>query len=113
MASKDSGKMDLIYDLVKENREDLNDFRREVKEDNQLTQERLSQIESNSAMQNQHLAEHMRRTDLLEQLHVENQQRIERLERPKIVISTLIKWFLTVGSVAGAVVAIAKLLKLF
>ncbi|CAB4125190.1 hypothetical protein UFOVP53_77 [uncultured Caudovirales phage] len=110
MASKDNDKTDLIYDLVKENRQDMNDFRKEVKEDSDQVKERLSNIEHNSALQNQHLAEHMRRTNILEQLHRDNSTRIQKLEEPKIVLNTLKKWFIGLGAIAGAIVAIMKLL---
>lgn len=113
MTGKNNDKLDLVYDLIKENRQELNDFRKEVKEDNQLSCERLSNIEQNSAMQNQHLAEHMRRTNILEQLHKDNSSRIEKLEKPKIVLATLKKWFIAIGAIAGAIIAIVKLLRIF
>jgi len=110
MASKDSEKIDLIYDLVKDNRQELSDFRKEAKNDHDEAQKRLSDIEAASAVQNQHLAEHMRRTNILERLHTENQTRIEKLEEPRVVLVTLKKWFIGIGAIAGAIVAIMKLL---
>ena len=110
MASKDSEKIDLIYDLVKDDRQNLSDFRKEVKEDSDITKERLSNIEYNSGIQNQHLAEHIRRTNILEDLHRDNLTRIEKLEEPRVVLATLKKWFIGIGAIAGAIVAIMKLL---
>lgn len=110
MASKDSEKIDLIYDLAKDNRKELNDFRKEVKEDLDTTKERLSNIEYHSGIQNQHLAEHIRRTNILEDLHRDNLTRIEKLEEPRVVLAALKKWFIGIGAIAGAVVAIMKLL---
>jgi hypothetical protein len=110
MVSKTNEKIDLIYDLVKENRQQLNDFRKEAKEDHDEAQKRLFNIESASAIQNQHLAEHMRRTDILEKLHAENQTRIEKLEEPKIALITIKKWFIGISAVVSAIVAVVKLL---
>lgn len=67
------------------------------------TERRLDSIDNN-------LAEHMRRTDVLEQLHRDNQARIQQLEEPKKAISMIIKWVLTAGSVAGAIYAISKVI---
>lgn len=113
MVSKDNDKLDLIYDLVKQNREEVVFFRREAREDSQANQQRLSNLEQQSVMQNQQLAEHMRRTNLLEELHTENQHRIEKLEEPKKVFMTLRRWFIGIGTMAGTIVAICKLFKLF
>lgn len=74
-----------------------------IDDNHEHTQQRLSSIDAN-------LAEHMRRTDVLEQLHRDNQERIQRLEEPKKAISMLIKWTITAGSVAGAVFAISRFL---
>lgn len=81
--------LQLINDKIDKNHED--------------TDRRLDSIDSN-------LAEHMRRTDVLEQLHRDNQDRIQKLEEPKKAISMLIKWVLTAGSVSGAIYAISKVL---
>jgi hypothetical protein len=75
-----SDKLDLIYDLLKQDREEASDFRREVRSSHQRTDERLQKIETETTerlakiealdeVQNTQLAEHMRRTDILEELH--------------------------------------------
>lgn len=115
-----SEKLDLIYDLLKSDREEASDFRKEVRESHRDTGERLGKLEHNSQVQNSQLQEHMRRTEILEDLHVSNEgkigvnsHRIEKLEEPRKVIGVLKKWVLGVGGVAGAAVAIARLLGLF
>lgn len=70
------------------------------------TSSRLDSIDEN-------LAEHMRRTDVLEKLHEDNQQRIEDLEQPGKTLATIKKWALWTSGVAGAIVAVAKVLGLF
>lgn len=67
------------------------------------TDRRLDSIDSN-------LAEHMRRTDVLEQLHRDNQTRIQKLEEPSKALLMLIKWITTAGAVAGAIYAISKVI---
>lgn len=106
-------KLDLIYDLIKENRKEVGDFRKEVKEDNEAIQERLSDIEKLDIVQNHQLAEHIRRTNLLEQLHRDNATRIELLEEPKKVRATIIKWVIGVGAIGSAIVGAVKFLGLF
>lgn len=119
-----SDKTDLIYDLLKLDREEANEFRKEVREAHRETQEklqkiesetsdRLSKIESLDEVQNQQLAEHIRRTEILEDLHRDNVVRINKLEEPSKVFKIVKKWFLGLGAVAGAAVAIAKLLGMF
>ena len=72
-----------------------------IDKNHETTDRRLDSIDMN-------LAEHMRRTDVLEQLHRDNQDRIHKLEEPVKAISMIIKWVLTAGSVAGAIYAISK-----
>lgn len=110
MASKDSEKIDLIYDLVKENRKEVGEFRKEVKEDNATIAERLTDIEKQDIVQNQQLTEHIRRTNILEQLHRDNATRIEKLEEPSKTMSTIKKWFIGLGALAGALAGILKLM---
>jgi len=107
-----SEKVDLIYDLVKIEREESLDFRKEVRESNQNTYERLSKIEVLDEAQNRHLEEHIRRTNILEDLHKESIVRIEKLEEPRKVFSTMKKWLIGIGAIAGAVFAIVRLLGL-
>ncbi len=113
-------KNDLIYDLLKDHREDFSEFSKEVREaqkatDEKLakiqidTSERLSKIEALDEIQNGQLAEHIRRTDILEQLHVDNQKRIERLEKPAETLKTMGKWAAAAVAFGAGLAAIIKL----
>lgn len=115
-----SEKLDMIYDLLKQDREDASDFRREVKESHRDTGERLSGLEASSMVQTQQLAEHMRRTEILEGLHGDNAGRIDEhddkiaeLEKPHLAMSLLKKWIIGLGAVATAAIAISKFFGLF
>lgn len=119
-----SDKIDLIYDLLKQDREEASDFRREVRDShrdtadklNKLessTSERLAKIEATNETQNTQLEEHMRRTDILEDLHRDNEKRIVKLEEPRKTWGVIKKWLLGAGAVAGALLAISKFLGLF
>lgn len=113
-------KSDLIYDLLKDHRDDFSEFSKEVREaqratDEKLakiqvdTSEKLAKIEALDEVQNQQLAEHIRRTDILEKLHVDNQKRIERLEKPAETIKTVGKWIAGLVAFATGIAAIVKL----
>ena len=84
MASKD--------DLIIQRIDDLKDS----------TTERLDSIDTN-------LSEHMRRTDVLEKLHQDNQGRIATLEEPRKALVLLKNVLLYIGAIAGAILAILKL----
>ena len=115
-----SDKIDLIYDLLKTEREESSNFRREVRDSHKETDQRLAKLEAQGEVQNQQLAEHMRRTEVLESLHMSNESkieehsdRIEKLEAPGEALSMFKKWIIAVGGVAGALVAVAKFIGLF
>lgn len=115
-----SDKLDLIYDLLKADREEASDFRREVRESHKDTGNRLTKLEAQGEVQNQQLADHMRRTEILEDLHVSNEgkigvnsTRIEKLEEPAKVMSVLKKWLIGAGAIAAAIVGISKFFGLF
>jgi len=80
-------KLDLIVDRI----EDLKES----------TDKRLDNIDSN-------LAEHMRRTDVLESLHRDNQQRIQLLEEPKKALLLIKNVVLYISVVTGGIIAILK-----
>jgi hypothetical protein len=115
-----SDKIDMIYDLLKQDREESSDFRKEVRESHKNTGERLVDLEASSQVQNQQLATHMRRTEILENLHgvnvgrIEvNEVKIEELEKPRIVLSGIKKIVIGLGAIAGACIAIAKAFGMF
>jgi len=84
MASKD----DLIIQRIDDLKESNN--------------QRLDNIDEN-------LAEHMRRTSVLEKLHMDNQKRISLLEEPKIFIKYLKNTALVVTAVLGTVLTLITL----
>lgn len=119
-----SDKIDLIYDLLKQDREEASDFRKEVRQahkktDEKLqkieteTSERLSKIESLDEIQNSQLAEHIRRTNVLEELYTDSESRITKLEEPAKLAKAAKKWILGVGALSGSILAVCKLLGLF
>jgi len=115
-----SNKLDLIYDLLKADREDGAAFRKEVRESHKDTGDRLSKLETQGEVQNQQLAEHIRRTEILESLHMSNEgkiglheDRIIKLEEPAKVVSVLKKWVIGASAVVTAIVTIAKFIGLF
>jgi len=56
---------------------------------------------------------HIRRTDVLEDLHLDNQNRIEILEEDGEFKSKLKKLVLDIGKIAGVVLTLAAIYKLF
>ena len=114
-----SDKIDMIYDLLKQDREEATDFRKEVRKSHKETGdklnkletstiERLGKIESTNEIQNKSLDEHMRRTDILENLHIDNSKRITVLEEPGKISASLKKKLITTGKVIGAIVTIGS-----
>ena len=126
-----SDKMDLIYDLLKQDRTEASDFRKEVREAHKNTgekitklstetSERLTKIEHTNDIQNKQLEEHIAGVDTLKDLHLSNVKRIEEnkasiivLEEPGKVRSKLKKWLIGIGACAGALLAIGRLLGLY
>ena len=81
-------KLDLVIKLIEESKDS--------------TESRLDSIDVN-------LAEHMRRTDVLENLHRDNQDRISILEEPRKALKLIKTSALWVTSISGAVLIISKL----
>ncbi len=115
-----SDKLDMIYDLLKQDRKEASGFRKEVRDSSKATSERLTALEASSQIQNQQLATHIKRSNILEEMHGDNAKRIDghddqiaELEKPKIVMSVLKKWIVGTGTIAAAIVGIAKLIGLF
>ena len=80
--------MDLIIDRI----EDLKES----------TTYRLDSIDKN-------LGEHMRRTDALENLHRDNQDRIRRLEGPRKALDLIKTTALWLSAISGAILIIIRL----
>ena len=85
MASKD--------DIILQRIDDLKDS----------TDSRLDSIDTN-------LAEHMRRTDVLENLHRDNQVRIESLEEPRKALKFLKSAALYIAAITGAVLGVIRIM---
>jgi len=81
-------KLDLIVDKIDNNQKHV--------------EHRLDKIDEN-------LFEHMRRTDVLEKLHMDNQDRIQSLEEPRKAIVFIKNAVLFIGAIAGSVYTIIKL----
>jgi len=73
-----------------------------IEESKESTDKRLDSIDIN-------LSEHMRRTDVLEQLHQDNQSRITTLEEPRKALILLKTVVLYIAAVVGAISAVLKL----
>lgn len=86
---------------------------KEVREEQKDQSKSLTKLEVDVARNADDLKDHMRRTDILEGLHLSNQTRIETLEEPTKVRKYIIKRVLIIGSIAGAIVAIAKAFNVF
>ena len=84
-------KLDLIVDKIE--KLDENNTRR------------MDSIDSN-------LAEHMRRSDLLENLHMDNQSRIGVLEETPKALKKIKTWALGISGFGGAIIIIVKLVDL-
>lgn len=115
-----SDKIDLIYDMIKTERDESSEFRKEVRETNRKVEEkltkieietndRLSKIEALDQVQNQQLAEHIRRTEILEDLHRDNEKRIQVLELPSVTLTMLGSWIGWASAVGGAIYGLLKL----
>jgi len=110
-------KLDMIYDLLKTDRDEASNFRTEVRTAHVSTNEKLTKIETETTerlvkieatneIQNDQLKTHMRRCDLLEDLHKDNQNRIVILEEPAKIAKTMRDRLIIAGKVAGALMAI-------
>ena len=113
-------KIDMIYDLLKADRDEASDFRKQVREAHITTKSSIVKLEAQGEIQNQQLSEHMRRTEVSDSLHMSNEgksgvheNRIVKLEEPAKVMIVLKKWLIGLGAVTGSTVAIAKFLGLF
>lgn len=120
-----SDRNDIIFDILKEMRDDAKSDRKEASIWRMKTDERLSSIDKIAATQTEQLKEHMRRTEIAEKrldslgdkinahsdVHESVERRISTLEQP-LAVKTVIKWIVACGAVAGAIVTIMKLLDL-
>lgn len=75
-----------------------------IEEQKGSTDKRLDSIDDN-------FREHMRRTDVLEDLHRDNQIRIQTLEEPRKALVFIKKSALWISAISGAILIISKLIK--
>lgn len=92
----------IIYDLVKEVREEQKDIKNDISDIKQV-------LSVNTAS----LQEHMKRSDTLEKLYMSQQVRIDALEEPSRLRSALLKRFIKISgiltAIAGLIAAIMKI----
>lgn len=106
-------KQDIMLQLIQEVREDQKEIkatallhRAETFEWQSKTDGRMGRIEVD-------LKEHIRRTEILEDLHGDNKARIEELEKPYTFLSNTKKIVLTLGAISGAIYTIIKFIEYF
>jgi predicted ribonuclease toxin of YeeF-YezG toxin-antitoxin module len=78
---------EIIYDLVKEVREEQKDIRADI-----------SHIKQVLTLNTSSLQEHMRRTDVLEKLYYSQTERIDSLEEPRKLRELLFKRYVKVAA---------------
>lgn len=91
-------RLDLVLELLKTHKEQMN--------------ERLESIDSHMGTYNQQLTDHIKRTELLEELHKDNAKRIELLEKPREARQYLKNVVLYIASISGALITVYKALEL-
>lgn len=92
-------KIDLIVDRIDDLKDDLK--KHESRED-----ANFKRIDNHLETYNKQLTEHMRRTDVLEQLHMDNQNRIKILEKPSLAKEYIYKHIIKIGVILGVVATI-------
>jgi len=85
-------KLDLIIGKIDDHKENID--------------RRLDSIDKN-------LYEHMRRTDVLEKLHKDNQDRIALLEEPRKALKLLKSMLLYSAAISGSIITIIKVIEYF
>jgi len=116
--SKDN--MDILLDLLKEVREDQKEHGKELSKQSAYLENMdvdVKELKTSVFKNTEDIAHHIRRTDLLQALHKENQtkiiqseQRISKLEEPGKAIAWLRKHLI---AITGVIAAIATILALF
>lgn len=87
---------EIIYDLVKEVREEQKDIRSDISDIKQV-------LTLNTAS----LQEHMRRTDVLEKMYFSQGERIDSLEEPKKLRELLLKRYVKIAAFLTATLTLA------
>lgn len=93
-------KLDIVVGLV-------DDVKGVQKEQNK----QLNRIENDIRRNTDDLIDHMENNKLLKKLHLDNQKRIERIEKPLDLLTYLGKGVIILGSIAGAIYGIIRLME--
>tara|TARA_Y100001936_G_C15797268_1_gene519608 strand:+ start:66 stop:380 length:315 start_codon:yes stop_codon:yes gene_type:complete len=83
---------------------------KEIKEDAKELSSKVTSIDKTLDRNTRSLEEHMRRTDVLEKLHKDNEKRIQDLEEPKKLLKSMKGTLLSFGKSASAVITITGLI---
>lgn len=75
--------------------------------------EKVIEVRESQLRMEKDLSEHMRRTALLEQLHTDNEKRIELLEKPMEAREYMKSVLIDVTKFLGFLLAVGSVLKLF
>lgn len=112
--SKDN--MDILLDLLKEVREDQKAHGKELSKQSAYLENMdtdVRELKSSVSKNTEDIAHHIRRTDILEKLHLDNQAkiaqgeiRINKLEEPGKAISWLKKHLIAITGVIATIVSI-------
>mgnify|MGYP001564770652 FL=1 len=112
--------MDIILDLLKEVREDQKEHGKELSKQSAYLENMdidVKELKANVSRNTEDIAHHIRRTDMLEALHKDNQisieqgaKRISKLEEPGKAIAWFKKHLVVV---TGVIAAIASILAFF
>lgn len=109
----------MIYDLVKEIKDDQKEITVKLQEQSEC----LIRMENDVRRNADDLKEHMRRTELLEKLHEKNatkisevEKKVEEIQEPtkikKLLISKVLKTAGLITAVSGAVLAVLKVISM-
>lgn len=81
---------------------------KEVREDQKSLSHSVISIDKTLERNTASLEEHMRRTDALEMLHKDNEQRIQNLEAPHKAVKTMKETIVGLGKTGAAILAIGS-----
>ena len=103
----------IIHDLLKEVRDDQKEARTENQEHRETSIKHHADTNARLDIYNEQLKTHIEGVKTLKEMHKSNVERIEVLEEPAKALSTIKKWAVWTAGIAGAIVAVAKVIGLF
>lgn len=108
--------MDILLDLLKEVREDQKEHGKELSKQSAYLEGMdadVKELKSTVSKNTEDIAHHIRRTDILEKLHKDNQakiaqgeRRLDKLEEPGKAIEWLKKHIIAISGVIAAIASI-------